>query len=267
MSSQPLPAADTAPRIAVYEQPLNERVRTFLRLEFLFEQLQHHAAGPDVYDTRATLHVLLEIIAILGKGDIRTEVLKELERHTVLLTRLKSREDVDKQRASNILESLDRIRRRVDTPERQLARELRDSEFLASIRNRATIPGGTCGFDLPALQFWLNLPAESRAPDVDAWLEQLDPLRRALRLILMLTRESALPSHELAPAGLFQMNLEAGLPYQLLRVFVAADLRVFPEISAGKHRFTVRFLERPSVRERPHQTTRDVAFQLVCCQF
>jgi cell division protein ZapD len=263
----PLPAAEPAPRLAVYEQPLNERVRTFLRLEFLFDQLQHHAAGPGPHDTRATLNGLLEVIAILGKGDIRTEVLKELERHTVLLTKLKLREDVDKQRALNILDSLDKIRKRLDTPERQLARDLRESEFLATIRNRATIPGGTCGFDLPALQFWLNLPAEQRAADVGGWLEQLEPLRRALRLILMLTRESALPTREVAHAGLFQMNLESGLPYQLLRVLVAAELGVFPEISAGKHRFTVRFLERPDVRERPHQTTRDVAFQLVCCQF
>jgi cell division protein ZapD len=216
---------------------------------------------------RAALTGLLEVTAILAKGDIRTEVLKELERHTVLLAKLRQRDDVDKQRAHNILDSLDKIRRRVDTPERQLARELRENEFLASIRNRASIPGGTCGFDLPAVQFWLNGPAEARARDTAGWLEQLEPLRRALRLILMLTRESALPTQERAVGGMFQMNLEPGLPYQLLRVFVATDLNVFPEISAGKHRFTVRFLERNDIARRPQQVSRDLPFQLVCCQF
>ncbi|MEO6696795.1 MAG: cell division protein ZapD, partial [Gammaproteobacteria bacterium] len=28
-----------------YEQPLNERIRTFLRLEFLFQQIQHTLQG------------------------------------------------------------------------------------------------------------------------------------------------------------------------------------------------------------------------------
>ena len=48
---------------------------------------------------------------------------------------------------------------------------------------------------------------------------------------------------------------------------VPPELRVFPEISAGKHRFTIRFLERGTLDERAHQTARDISFQLVLCQF
>jgi len=268
MNAVPLQASELAAvRAVVYEQPLNERMRTFMRLEFLLEQLNHHSSGTHLWDARAALATLLEVLAILNKGDVRTEVLKELERDAVLLTRLRTREGVDQQRAANILESVDKIRKRVDSPERQLAQGLRESEFLANIRNRASIPGGTCGFDLPALHFWLSQPVADRSRDLGVWLEQLDPVRRALKLILMLTRESAMPAHHDAPAGMFQMALDGGLPYQLVRVMVAQDLRVFPEISAGKHRFTVRFLERDGLDDRAHQTQRDVPFQLVLCQF
>lgn len=272
MSVVPLPStgpgSDTAgARALAFEQPLNERMRTFMRLEFLFEQLSHHASGTHLWDTRAAVATLLEVIAILNKGDVRTEVLKELERHAVLLTRLRTREGVDPQRATNILESLERIRKRVDTPERQLAHALRESEFLANIRNRAAIPGGTCTFDLPAVHFWLSQPAADRTRDLATWLDQVDPLRRALKLILMLTRESAMPTDHVAAHGLFQMNLDGGLPHQLVRVLVPPELRVFPEISAGKHRFTIRFLERPNLEERAHQTAHDVPFRLVLCQF
>lgn len=268
MSVAPIQASElAAPRAVAYEQPLNERMRTFMRLEFLFEQLAHHSSGTHLWDARAALATLLEILAILNKGDVRTEVLKELERDAVLLNRLRSREGVDQQRAANILESVDRIRKRVDTPERQLAQALRESEFLGNIRNRASIPGGTCAFDLPALHFWLSQTSAERARDLAVWLDHLDPVRRAIKLILMLTRESAVPARHDAPAGMFQMNLDGGLPHQLVRVLLAPELRVFPEISAGKHRFTIRFLERGTLDERAHQTQRDVSFLLVLCQF
>jgi len=268
MNAASLQSADIAGvRVVAYEQPLNERMRTFMRLEFLFEQLAHHATGTHLWDARAALATLLEVMAILNKGDVRTEVLKELERDAVLLNRLRTRDGVDEQRASNILESLEKIRRRVDSPERQLAQSLRESDFLAGIRNRASIPGGTCAFDLPALHFWLSQSSAERARDLTLWLDHLDPVRRALKLILMLTRESAAPTHHDAGAGLFQMNLDGGLPFQLVRVLIAQELRVFPEISAGKHRFTIRFLERPDLEQRARQTQRDVSFQLVLCQF
>ena len=67
------PAAD-AP--VVYEQPLNERMRTFLRLDFLYSQTMYHEERPDQWSTRAAMSSLLEILAITARGDIRSEVLK-----------------------------------------------------------------------------------------------------------------------------------------------------------------------------------------------
>jgi cell division protein ZapD len=47
-------------------------------------------------------------------------------------------------------------------------------------------------------------------------------------------------------------------------VSVPVDIPCFAEISGGKHRFTVRFMEMKDF-DRPFQTTRDVAFLLNCC--
>ena len=69
----------------IYEQPLNERVRTFLRLEFLLEQSAHHTALSSIWDSRAAVNAILEIASLLTRGDVRTEVLKELERCGILL--------------------------------------------------------------------------------------------------------------------------------------------------------------------------------------
>ena len=71
------PAADTASRVVAYEQPLNERMRNFLRLDFLYQQAVHHHTKSDPWSTRAAVQALLEILAITQRGDVRGEVLKE----------------------------------------------------------------------------------------------------------------------------------------------------------------------------------------------
>lgn len=120
--------------------------------------------------------------------------------------------------------------------------------------------------DLPALQNWLALPAEDRRAQLNRWLEDLGALDRSLRLVLMLLRESAAPSHETADNGIFQRALESGTSHQLIRVRVGEGEGLFPEISGGKHRITVRFLEQPDVSKRPRHVQRNVAFELSCCQ-
>ena len=259
------PERKPAARWQTYEFPLNERIRTLMRLEHLFARVHRHAEGDDPWDSRAALTGLLEILAILGRGDIRTDVLREMERQGQTLGRLRNRSGIDTARLDNVLESLDRLRKHLDASDAQVGRSLKDNEFLAALRQRSAIPGGTCGFDLPSLQNWLAQPNERRREQLRGWLEELGGLDRSLRLVLMLLRESAAATRERAEGGLFQRALESA-SYQLIRVQVEDHGRVFPEISGGKHRITIRFLEQPDLNERPRQAQGDVEFQLVCCQ-
>jgi cell division protein ZapD len=73
----------------LYEQPLNERMRNFLRLEFIYRQACHHnddsVCWPDAWSTRAAVTALLDLLAITTRGDTRTDVLKELDRQMTTL--------------------------------------------------------------------------------------------------------------------------------------------------------------------------------------
>src|SRR5579863_9977868 len=140
----------TAAEWLIYEQPLSERVRTFLRLEFLLEQAGHHSTLSSMWDSRAAISAILEIVALLTRGDVRTEVLKELERCGTLLQRLKGSPEVDGTRLQTVLADLERLRAEMDGDGRQLGITLKESEFLNAIKNRLAIPGGTCQFDLPS---------------------------------------------------------------------------------------------------------------------
>lgn len=265
LNTEHRPAEDLLPaEWLVYEQPLNERIRTFLRLEFLFEQCEHHRALPSPWDSRAAITALLELATLLTRGDVRSEVLKELERCLLFLNRLKGSPEVDTERLQSVLAELEGLRQAMDGDGQPLGTGLKQNELLTGIRNRSAIPGGTCQFDLPAYHAWLALPHARRSRDLQQWFAEIKPLRDTIALLLALTRESALPTRELAEQGVYERVLE-GPPCPLVRVMIPAVSGVFPEISAGRQRITIHFMERHE-SGRPQQTRRDVGFKLVCCQ-
>ncbi|MDD5216280.1 MAG: cell division protein ZapD, partial [Methylococcales bacterium] len=61
--------------------------------------------------------------------------------------------------------------------------------------------------------------------------------------------------------------LDTNLPNQLLRVSVDAEQPYFVEISGGKHRCTIRFMQPSPNGQRPIQATQDVPFTLMRCVF
>ena len=248
-----------------YEQPLNERIRTFLRLEMLFQQAWYHLHGENIWDSRAALAALDDICNVFARSDLKTEVLKELERQTSTLARMERSPGVDRGRLGEILDELEVLTDRLYGLNGQPGVTLKNHELLGSIRQRCTIPGGTCAFDLPAFHHWLHEPTADRATELKAWLSAFGPIQQAIELALRLTRHSATPTQEEATDGFFQRNLDPNLPCQMIRVGVPGDAGCFAEISGGRHRFTVRFLEQPEPAERPVQATRPVAFDLTCC--
>ena len=89
-------------------------------------------------------------------------------------------------------------------------------------------------------------------------------IAQATSLMLRLIRESVPAVKEIAEAGFFQKSLDLSTPCHIVRVTVPSDCPYFAEISGGKHRFTVRFLEQ-RLEERPVQTTDNIPFELACC--
>jgi cell division protein ZapD len=248
-----------------YEQPLNERIRTFLRLEFLFKQAAHSLQGKTIWDSRQTLASLLEILNIFSRSDLKTEIMKELERHTANLARLEQTPGVDRRRLVEVLDELDELIDRLHGSNGQVGHQLKQNEFLNSIVQRSAIPGGTCDFDLPAYHYWLQQPADERVAVLSDWMDIFSATRQSIDLILRLTRQSAVPTRELAAAGFFQRALDVNLPCQMVRVYLPKDVPCYAEISGGRHRFTVRFLEQKHPTARPTQTERDIEFDLSCC--
>lgn len=250
---------------AFYEQPVSERMRTFMRLEFLYQQLLHNNELESNWSTRATIAGLLEIMAILSRGDVRSEVHKELDHQLDGLQRYQSQPGVDSRRLDSLVRNLIESRNEVDRIGTQYLQALKDSDFLNAIKNRSAIPGGTCEFDLPEYNHWLRQSFERRQQDLSRWIGAIRPLCDAVSEALWLIRESGKPSDKIAVNGMYQHNMQKDSHCRLLRVSLRDNSSLYPEISGSQHRFTVRFLEWSTIDKRAVQTGHDVPFQLSIC--
>ena len=248
-----------------YEQPVSERMRTFMRLEFLYQQMLYNSELESNWATRATVAGLLEIMAILSRGDLRSEVHKELDYQLDMLQRYQSQPGVDTGRLDSLIRNLIENRAEIDAIGTQYLQPLKESDFLNAIKNRSAIPGGTCEFDLPEYSHWLRQPYGRRQEDLLAWIGAIRPICDAVSEVLWLVRESAQPADKVAINGMYQHNMQKDAQCRLLRVNLPNGSKLYPEISGSQHRFTVRFLEWSTVDSRAVQTGHDVPFTLSIC--
>jgi cell division protein ZapD len=245
-----------------YEFPLNERIRVFIRLEQLFLQLLHFSAGATANDKRAALSVLQDITLIFKRNDIKSEVLKELERANKALSTMQQQQEYAK-----IMLELTTMSKNLHAVRGKIGTNLMQSELFQCIAQRSAIPGGMCSFDLPEYHYWLEQNEDTRSKNLQLWSSPFDDIRLAIELILKLIRTNSTPSEEIAPAGFFQIALNKDQPYQMLRISMDKSIPCFAEISGGKHRCSVRFMN-PSVdHERPSQSADNIPFTLNCCLF
>lgn len=258
-------AAQPAVSQAHYEQPLSERMRTFLRLEFLYQQMLYNCERDADWATRATITTLLEFLAILSRGDVRSEVHNELDHQINALERFQSHTGVDGRRLRTLVQNLAASRDELAAIGTGFLQPLKDSEFLNAVKHRSAIPGGTCEFDLPEYNHWLRQPIERRQRDLSKWIASVRPLCDAVSEVLWLIRESAQPMAKTAVKGMYQHNMQKDGNCRLLRVSLAGGSPLFPEISGSQHRFTVRFLEWSTIDSRAVQTGHDVTFELSVC--
>ncbi|WP_428100130.1 cell division protein ZapD [Candidatus Rariloculus sp.] len=248
-----------------FEQPLTERIRTFLRLEILYRQALFHTKNETDLGSRAAVAALLGILSILGHGDVRAEVLKDLDRLANLLTQYRQSPGVDSVRLNLIIERIESLKNELAAFGYQLIGPLRESEFLGAIKHRSWIPGGTCEFDLPEYGYWLQLPYSERAKQLSQWVSLLRPLCDAVGEVLRLIRETSDPVERVVVDGLYRHKLDRSAHYNLVRVMLPAGSGIYPEFSAGKHQFTIRFVEWHGVNQRPKQVSGQLPFLLTLC--
>ena len=258
------PAASDSLPLIVYEYPLNESMRTMLRLEHLFDRLGQLIERDAPVDHHHALATIFEIMDVGSRADLKSDLLKELEKHRQQLLGYRGNPAISEAALEGMLGRIDGAFARLNQLSGKAGAALTANEWLMSIRSRISIPGGTCEFDLPAYFAWQQLDATRRRSDLLQWVGTLMPLAEALQVLLGLLRESGTPQHVVAVAGQYSQSLPAGRVYQLMRVRIDKALQLVPEISGHRLMMLVRLM-RQEADGRLRPSDADSSFELTLC--
>ncbi|PIT74040.1 cell division protein ZapD [Limnohabitans sp. G3-2] len=248
----------------LYEYPFNERIRTYLRLQQLFNRLGQLMGRYEALDHHFALTTLFEIIEVASRSELKSDVLKDLERQKQLYNGYRGNPAISEKALDGLIAQLDEHFEALNQISGKIGQSLNDNDFLMALRSRAVIPGGTCEFDLPAYHAWQHHDAASRAQDLSQWVAPFGPLAQAVQLLLKMLRESGASQKVMATAGQLQQNLPQGRTFQLLRLKIDPALGITPEISCNRLLVVIRMLRQQSDGKLV-ATTEDVPFEMSLC--
>jgi cell division protein ZapD len=247
-----------------YEYPLNEGIRTMLRLEHLFDRLGQLIPRDTALDHHFALATLFEIVDVASRADLKSDLLKDLERHKIEYQTFRGKPGVSTEALDAVVAKIDHAFHALNTLPGKAGAPLTTNEFLMTIRSRISIPGGTCEFDLPAYYAWQQQEPAKRRADLMQWVGTVTPLAEAQSVLLGLLRDSGAPQRVVAKAGQYQQTLPPGKPFHLLRVRLDETLGLVPEISGHRLIVSVRLM-RPDAEGRMKPITEDQSLELAIC--
>jgi cell division protein ZapD len=253
-----------SPALVVYEYPFNEGIRTMLRVEHLFDRLGQLMRRETPVDHHFALATVFEIMDVAARADLKSDLLKELERHRSLLQGYRGNPQISEAALDEVVARIDHAFDGLNQLVGKAGQALTSNDWLMSIRSRISIPGGTCEFDLPGYYAWQQHPAASRRADLGRWTTSLMPLAEALHVLLGLVRDSGAPQRVVAVAGQFQQSLPPGRTYHLMRVRLQPAEQLVPEISGHRLMAMVRMMQ-PDADGRLKPSANDTEFELTLC--
>jgi len=250
--------------VILYEYPLNERIRTYLRLQHLLARFNVLSQRSEAVDHHYALNTLFEIMEVASRSELKSEILKDIERHKQLLNGYRGNPSISEKALDLIIEQLDLRFTALNTVVGKMGMALSENEFLSSIRSRSAIPGGTCEFDLPAYHAWQHHAPAQRQADLLQWSQHYAPLANAIQLMLKMMRESGSTQKVMATQGQLQQNLPQGRNFQLLRLRIDESLQLTPEISCNRLLVVIRLMQQQA-DGKLLASKEDTPFEMTLC--
>lgn len=248
----------------LYEYPFNERIRTYLRLEYLLLRLQELLSRSDTCDHQYALQTIFEAVDVASRTDLKTDLLKDLERQRTAMQVYKSYPDIDHGVLDRIFSRIDYCVKNLTTMAGKPGQLIAENEWLNAIRSRMAIPGGTCNFDLPLFHHWKHKPSAARLRDLETWANSMTPVADTVFLLLKLIRDTGTAHRVAVSKGQFQQNLPVTRGFQLLRLWIDPRDDVTPEISANRLLISVRMME-PNLVGKASQTHKNLSLEVAIC--
>ena len=246
-------------QVSLYEEPVQEKIRKFIKIEFLLNKIYYFKGKDDKSENYIALLALCELYEILSRSDIKSELIREIETQNSYFQLIKEMPQADSSKLNSVLEKQNILLKLIYSNEVNYLDHLgRDILFKTILKNCFT------QLQPASIDFWLSRDILIRETQIDLWLEPLIFIKRSIDFILEIVRKSGRFEDRMAEKGFFIEKLDPKKNVLLVRVTLTSDLYYYPQISVGKQRLTIMFMTKDDKNNLvPYQE--DLSFILTTC--
>jgi len=175
-----------------YFFPLNKRARLLLKLDSLFQELDHLKQTADYITARQAIERMFEILQLIERVEIKMELAREAEKFLVKNT--------------SHFPELQKAIQELSAQTGKLGEELRTQPSLISIQKRLFQTSGACVFDAPSLHAWLSCEPGQRYKDLNHMYAHIGLLDHAVKELMKAYFQSFTFREEFSENGLFHLH-------------------------------------------------------------
>lgn len=247
-----------------YEHPLNEKIRIFLRVEYIWQHLEYSLQMESSENCILALQSLLQLLEINERQDLKSEVIKYADKLIVKLHKVRNKADADREKVDEIIDDLSATLKTIKSVVGKLSAGLSSNEWLSMVRQRLIVPGGLSPAELPFLHYWQQFPLNRKIKQLSDWRHVFQPLVEAINKILFLTRKTSYVYEAISVNGNYQKIIDAQFEPQLIIIDVPIRLNTYPEIIGNRSRIAIRFLQTDLINKST-LFDKDFNFKLSVC--
>ena len=220
---------------AIYEEPVDERIRKFLKLENYFLKLKYHKDLDTSYDSYASLYNLIMIYKTLSRVEVKSELIREIDFHRQRYGEYIKIDSSDKIKLNSIMEKQNVILNNLYNLKSNYLNELNKDEFFQfCVKHFESLN--------TEMDYWLTRDHTMRLNQIDLWLEIIKPIENSVYFCLEILRRSSETCEICAENGFHLIKLNPEKKVRLLRITMQSDNYYFPRISLGPQRATISFM-------------------------
>ncbi len=238
----------------VYEYPLNQKIRSYLRLEQYFQLIDFSNSQNNQLANQSTLAYLIELTEYLYRSDFKGDLLRELDKNIQFFSKHSQDPDIDTNKLSALLLQFKRHYAWLSQQQGRIGANLLQDPFILQLKQR--LNGGICTVtDLPLLNYWLHQSADQRHSDISNWYRDYTNVKEIVQLLFGIKRDPSFFQSVKFANGFLQM--ESGQA-SLFRIAIPKSLSFIPEVSVGGPRISVHLKLRDKSRQPSSPPPEDI---------
>ena len=225
----------------IYEQPISENVRNFLKCEYLNEKFNCSLKKDDIWSIKSSINTLIEMSDFIFRINIKMELLKEFERNVFFLNYLNENDDIELNIYDDFYNKIKVHMEALNNIDNNPSKSINENDFLMQIKSKCHIPAGNNFFDMPAYLNFLSSNKSLIIENINNWYLPFDIIFLTSNLILDIKRTISKFENISITDSYFEMKLDKSIKIDLIRVKLENNINIYPNISVSTQNINILF--------------------------